>query len=81
MLFTLEPTIGFSAIIYAYIGMNIVRWKVSLVDWVTFIVANAITAFIPGVAFGVHLAAFMLGISVWFIQMKIKGILVKDEDI
>lgn len=80
MLFTFEPTIGFSAVIYAYIGMNIVRWKVSLVDWWTFIVANGIAAFIPGVAFGVHLAAFLFGIAHWIVEYQMKRILLKLED-
>lgn len=68
MLCTTTPTIGFSAILYAYIGINIIRWKVSLIDWATFIVANLITIFIPNVAFSVHLAAFSLGLVAytWF---------------
>lgn len=78
--FTTTPTIGFSAVIYAYIGMNIIRWKVSLVDWATFLVANFITIFIPGVAFGVHLAAFMQGISVYIIYCQINRILLVVED-
>lgn len=79
MFFTMTPTIGFSAVIYAYIGMNIIRWKVSLIDWGTFLVANLITLFIPGVAFGVHLAAFMLGISVYIIHYQINRILLAVE--
>lgn len=63
MFFTDIPTVGFSAIIYAYIGMNIVGWKVSLIDWAVFMGANLFSAFMPNVAFGVHLAAFTLGIS------------------
>ena len=62
-LFTTEPTIGFSAVLYAYIGMNIVRWRLSLLDWGIFILANAVSAFIPGIASGVHLAAFLLGLA------------------
>lgn len=77
--FTMTPTIGFSAVIYAYIGINIIRWKVSLIDWGTFLVANFITIFIPGVAFGVHLAAFMLGISVYIIHYQINRILLAVE--
>lgn len=79
MFFTMTPTIGFSAVIYAYIGMNIVRWNVSLIDWATFLVANFITIFIPDVAFGVHLAAFLLGISVYIIDRQIKRILLAVE--
>lgn len=80
MLFTLEPTIGFSAVLYAYIGMNIIRWKISLIDWVTFIVANAITAFIPGVASGVHLVAFLFGFAHWTIEYNLNRIVLKIED-
>lgn len=72
MLCTDTPTIGFSAILYAYIGINIIRWKVSLMDWITFIVANFITIFIPDVAFSVHLAAFSLGLVAytWFTILR-----------
>lgn len=80
MFCTIEPTIGFSAVIYAYLGMNMCRWKISLVDWATFIVANAVTAFIPGVAFGVHLAAFMLGFFAWLWEKQMKTLLLKLED-
>lgn len=79
MFFTMTPTIGFSAVIYAYIGMNIIRWKVSLIDWITFIVANLITIFIPSVAFGVHLTAFLLGISVYILHHQINRILLAVE--
>lgn len=71
-LFALQPTIGFSAIIYAYIGINIIRWKVSLVDWGVFITANLITLFIPNIAFGVHFAAFTLGITTWKLKNSLK---------
>lgn len=80
MFFTMTPTIGFSAVIYGYIGMNITRWKVSLIDWATFLIANFITIFIPNVAFGVHLAAFILGISVYMIDRQINRILLAIED-
>lgn len=79
MFFTMTPTIGFSAVIYGYIGMNIIRWKISLIDWATFLVANFITIFIPNVAFKVHLAAFMLGISVYIIHYQINRILLAVE--
>ena len=79
MFFTMTPTIGFSAVIYGYIGMNIIRWNVSLIDWGTFLVANFITIFIPNVAFGVHLAAFILGVSVYMIDRKINRILLAIE--
>ena len=79
MFFTMTPTIGFSAVIYAYIGMNIIRWNVSLIDWATFLMANFITIFIPNVAFGVHLAAFILGISVYMIDRQINRILLVIE--
>jgi membrane associated rhomboid family serine protease len=78
-IFTKTPTVGISAMIYAYIGMNITKWKVSMIDWATFIVANLITIFIPNVAFGVHLAAFLLGISVHITHSKINRILLTLE--
>jgi hypothetical protein len=42
-------------------------------------VANFITIFIPNVAFGVHLAAFILGISVYMIDRQINRILLTIE--
>jgi hypothetical protein len=80
MFFTTTPTIGISAMIYAYIGVNIIRWKVSLVDWGTFIVANLITIFIPNVAFGVHLAAFMMGLFTYITHRQINSILLRVEE-
>lgn len=61
-LFARTPTIGISAMIYAYIGLNILRWNVSKTDWYIFVAANLATAFIPSIAFGVHAAAFTIGI-------------------
>lgn len=78
--FTLTPTIGFSAVIYSYIGMNILRWKVPMADWATFIVANLITIFIPNIAFGVHLAAFLLGVSVYVVHKLTNRIVLAIED-
>lgn len=75
MFFTTEPTIGFSAVIYAYLGMNIFRWKISLVDWATFIVANIISACLPNIAWQVHLAAFLFGWATYYTQKQINRIL------
>lgn len=80
MFFTATPTVGISAMIYAYIGVNIIRWKVSLVDWGTFIVANLITIFIPNVAFGVHLAAFMMGLFTYITHRQINNVLLRVEE-
>lgn len=79
MFCTIEPTIGFSAVLYAYIGMNIFRWKIPIVDWIMFAVANLVTIFIPGVAFATHLAAFLLGFYTWFLGKQIKMLLLKLE--
>lgn len=76
MFATETPTVGFSAIIYAYLGMNIFRWNISLIDWGTFIVANIISMLIPNVAWGVHFASFMLGWAVFYIHCQIKRILI-----
>ena len=62
------PIVGFSAVLYAYIGQNIIRWNISLVDWATFIVANLITLFMPNIATGVHFIAFSLGLGYYFIK-------------
>lgn len=74
-----EPTIGFSAVLYAYMGMNAMRWKASAIDWMTFAVANFVTIFIPGVAFAAHLAAFGMGLAHWLAVRMIENILKKLE--
>ena len=79
MFFTTNPTIGFSAVIYAYIGMNIFRWKISMVDWATFIMANLIGMCLPNIAWQVHLAAFVLGWSIYYIQKQINRVLLALE--
>ena len=81
MFCTTTPTIGFSAVIYAYLGLNIIRWNVSLVDWGTFLTANTLTLFIPGVATGVHAAAFLLGLACYTAICLIhKHVLTIDTD-
>ena len=60
--FTDTPTIGISAMVYAYIGMNVLKWNVSRNDWYIFIGANLASALLPNIAFAVHLAAFVIGI-------------------
>lgn len=52
---------GFSSVLYALMGMKAPRARMAGWQWAAFIAANAATAFLPGVAFGVHLAAFALG--------------------
>lgn len=74
MLAATQPTIGISAAIYAYIGMNIFRWNMRKSDWATFISANILTYFMPGVAFGVHLAAFVLGVGHACIEYQLNRI-------
>lgn len=74
MLTATQPTIGISAAVYAYIGMNIIKWNMKLSDWTTFALANILTYFMPGVAFGVHLAAFLLGAGHACIEYQIKRI-------
>lgn len=80
MFATIEPTIGFSAVLYAYMGMNMFRWNVSMADWAMFAVANFITIFIPGVAFATHLAAFTLGFFTWVLEKQMKTLLLKLEE-
>lgn len=53
--------IGFSSVLYALMGMKLPRVRMSRAGWMTFIAANVATAFVPGIAFGVHGAAFALG--------------------
>ena len=76
MLFTDEPTAGFSTVIYAYLGMNIFRWNISLIDWFTFIAANIISMCMPNIAWGVHFAAFFLGWASFYTERQIKRVFV-----
>lgn len=55
------PTVGFSSVLYALMGMKVCRVRMSPVEWAIFILANTATVFIPAISFGVHLAAFVLG--------------------
>ena len=52
---------GFSSVLYALMGMKLPRVRMSRAGWMTFIAANVATAFVPGIAFGVHVSAFALG--------------------
>lgn len=63
-----EGVVGFSSVIYALMGLLLPRVRLSVRDWVLFLAANAATAFVPSIAFGVHVAAFGLG----FLYAKIK---------
>ena len=60
--------IGFSSVIYALMGLLLPQVRLSVRDWVLFLVVNAATAFVPPIAFGVHVTAFGLG----FLAAKIK---------
>lgn len=62
--------IGFSSVLYALMGMRLEAWRLSRAEWTWFIAANVATAFVPGIAFGVHCAAFALG----WIYIKVKGL-------
>jgi len=72
------PAIGFSAIIYAYLGMNIIKWKVSLIDWALLISSNMFTIFIPNIAFWTHFVAFSIGMSAYYINKKLKDVLLES---
>lgn len=58
------PMVGFSTVLYAYIGLNIRTWRLGDMDKITFALCNFITIFIPNIAFGMHAAAFILGITI-----------------
>lgn len=62
--FTDVPSIGFSAVLYAYMGLNALGWRIGAKDWLIFITANLLTAFLPGIAFTLHLMAFSFGMIV-----------------
>ena len=53
--------IGFSSVLYALMGMQMAGTRMSKAGWAVFVAANGATAFVPGIAFGVHCTAFFLG--------------------
>ena len=60
--------IGFSSVLYALMGMQLPQARMPKAGWAVFIAANTATAFVPGIAFGVHCTAFALG---WiFVKVK-----------
>jgi membrane associated rhomboid family serine protease len=59
---TTTPTVGISAVIYAYIGLYIIYRKLSNYDLLTFIIANIITIFIPNLATTMHMVSFFIGL-------------------
>ena len=60
--------IGFSSVLYALMGMQMAGTRMSKAGWAVFVAANGATAFVPGIAFGVHCTAFALG---WiFVKVK-----------
>lgn len=68
--FTHTPTVGISAMIYAYIGLNILRWRMSNIDILFFIIVNLITLFIPNIASFVHIVACILGMMCYVLYKK-----------
>lgn len=69
---TVTPMVGISAVIYAWLGMELCKRISSVFDIVIFSLANLITIFIPSVAWTVHFAAFLLGFSVYMASQIIK---------
>ena len=67
--FVWEGTVvGFSSVLYVLMGMRMPQTRMPKAGWAVFIAANLATAFAPGIAFGVHCAAFALG---WiFVKVK-----------
>lgn len=66
-LFAPDPVSGISGMLYACMGLGITHSSISLEGWITFIAINAITIFVPGIAFAMHTASFVLGITTAFI--------------
>lgn len=54
------PVVGFSSIIYAIWGMNMLYCPKK--SWIIFIVINFLTLFLPGIGWMVHFFAFTLGL-------------------
>lgn len=65
-----DGCIGFSSVLYALMGILIQRIRMGRTEWALFIASNAATAFIPNIAFGVHLSSFSLG----WVYARLKGL-------
>lgn len=65
-----QPVLGISGMLYAYIGIGFFRSNVSIEGWIAFIAANLMTLFIPGIAFAMHAASFVSGVTVAVIIKK-----------
>lgn len=61
---------GFSSVLYALMGILIQRIRMGRTEWALFIASNAATAFIPNIAFVVHLSSFSLG----WVYARLKGL-------
>lgn len=57
------PAVGFSSVLYAIVGLRVRRQRWSRTSWILFVAVNACTAFVPSIAFGVHMAAFLFGMG------------------
>lgn len=58
---SVNECVGFSSVIYVIIGIRFLFMKMDRSGRALFIITNLATAFIPGIAFGVHLSSFVLG--------------------
>lgn len=54
------PVVGFSSMIYAIWGMNMLN--ASQKSWIIFLAINFITIFLPGMGWMVHFSAFTIGL-------------------
>lgn len=66
---TFQPVIGISSVIYVLLAPQMITSKLSWKIWVIFAVMNAITAFIPSIAFTVHMTSFILGLLYFTIKL------------
>lgn len=62
------PAIGMSSVLYALVGMEMQERTPSLRTWLVFLMANAITAFLPGISLAVHAVSFVLGFACSYVK-------------
>lgn len=65
---SISGAVGFSSVIYALMGMKLSQVRIPVREWILFLSVNVATAFVPAIAFVVHVTAFGLG----FLYAKIK---------
>lgn len=64
------PVMGASGMIYSIMAFRMAERKIGRKAWIVFAAANAVTAFVPSIAFGVHAASFCMGFTLKLLMKR-----------